>query len=143
MIVCPPIRSGIDGRDGIVEGCDVVDVRPQPSVTHPLDEFTQLGAIGHDIEVDRQAVRGPRLGRPDHRHQRSSGSNQTRGPLLDVATDDIEHEVDFADVFQGVALKVDELHRAEVERLLTVGGASGADDLGAELACELRHHRPD
>jgi hypothetical protein len=28
-------------------------------------------------------------------------------------------------------LKVDELLRAEVERLLTVGGASGADDVGA------------
>ena len=33
--------------------------------------------------------------------------------------------------------------RAEVERLLTVGGASGADDVCAGLACELRHHRPD
>src|SRR5262245_18801246 len=27
--------------------------------------------------------------------------------------------------------------RAEVERRLTVGGASGADDVGAELTCEL------
>ena len=25
----------IEGRDGIVEGCDVANVRPQPSVTHP------------------------------------------------------------------------------------------------------------
>src|SRR6185436_16283100 len=33
--------------------------------------------------------------------------------------------------------------RAEVERLLAVGSASGADDVGAELTCELRHHRPD
>jgi hypothetical protein len=31
--------------------------------------------------------------------------------------------------------------RAEVERLLTVGSASGADDVGAELTCELRDHR--
>src|SRR5262249_46833862 len=27
--------------------------------------------------------------------------------------------------------------------LLTVGRASGADDVSAELTCELRHHRPD
>ena len=28
----------IESRDGIVEGCDVADVRPQPSVPHPPDE---------------------------------------------------------------------------------------------------------
>ena len=33
--------------------------------------------------------------------------------------------------------------RAEVERLLTVGGAPGADDVGASRSRELRHHRPD
>src|ERR1700722_7415236 len=31
----------------------------------------------------------------------------------------------------------------EIERLLTVGGASGADDVGAGLTCELRYHRTD
>jgi hypothetical protein len=56
--------SGVEGGDGIVEGRDVADVRPQPSVTHPPDDFTQLGTIGLDHEVDRQAVGGPRLGRP-------------------------------------------------------------------------------
>src|SRR3546814_12653930 len=40
-------------------------------------------------------------------------------------------------------LKVDELLRTEVERRLTVGRASGADDVGAGLTCELRHHRTD
>src|SRR5213078_1288231 len=77
------------------------------------------------------------------RHQGSSGSNHACGPLLDVSADDVEHQVDAADVFQRVVLKVDELLRAEVERLLTVGSASGADDVRAELTCELRHHRPD
>jgi hypothetical protein len=62
---------------------------------------------------------------------------------LDVSADDVEHQVNAADVFQRVVLKVDELHRAEVERLLTVDGASGADDVRAELTCELSHHRPD
>src|SRR6476659_11137104 len=52
----------IEGRDGIVEGRDVADVRPQPSVPHPLDDFSQLAAIGLDNEVDRQAIGGLRLG---------------------------------------------------------------------------------
>src|SRR6266550_7342572 len=38
----------IESGDGIVEGRDVADVRPQSSVTHPLDDLTQLGAIGHE-----------------------------------------------------------------------------------------------
>ena len=48
-----------------MEGRDVADVRPQSSAPHPLDDLTQLGTIGLDNEVDRQAVGGPRLGRPD------------------------------------------------------------------------------
>src|SRR5262245_37863310 len=32
----------VEGGDGIVEGRDMADVRPQPSVTHPLYEVTQL-----------------------------------------------------------------------------------------------------
>ena len=63
----------VEGRNGIVEDRDVADVRPQPSVTHSLDDLSQLGAIGLDDEVDRQAVRGLRLGRPNDGHQRSSG----------------------------------------------------------------------
>src|SRR5438034_7662788 len=94
-------------------------------------------------EVDREAVGGPRLGRPDDGHQGSSGSNQACGSLPDVAADGIENQIDSADVFEDVVLEVDELLRAEVERLLTVGSASGADDVGAELTCELRDHPPD
>src|SRR6185295_11319490 len=66
----------VEGGDGVVEGRDVADVRPQSSVTHPLDDLTQLGAIGHENKVDRQAVGGPRLGRPGVVHQRSPASNQ-------------------------------------------------------------------
>src|SRR2546421_9945108 len=133
----------IEGGDGVVEGRDLADVRPQSSVPHPLDDLTQLATIGLDYKVDRQAVGGPRLGRAGDGHQRSSGPDHACGPLLDVAADDVEHQVDAADVFQDVVLKVDELLRAEVERLLTVGSASGADDVGASLTCELSHHRPD
>src|SRR4051794_36595893 len=133
----------VESGDGIVEGRDVADVRAQPSVPHPLDDLTQLGAIGLDNEVDRQAVGGPRLGRPDDGNECSSGSNQACGPLLDVAADDIEHQIDAADVFQRVVVEVDELLRAEVERLLTVGSASGSDNVAAGLTCELRNHRTD
>src|SRR5438045_7511282 len=133
----------VEGGDGVIEGRDVADVRPHSSVTCPPDNLTQLGAIGYDDEVNRQAVSGPRLGRAGDGHQRSSGSNQACGPLRDVAAEDIENQIDSADVFEDIVLEVDELLRAEVERLLTVGSASGADDVGAELTCELRDHRPD
>src|SRR5262245_22780693 len=113
----------VEGRDGIVEARDVADVRPQPSVTHPSNDLTQLGAIGLDNEIDRQTVRGPCLDRADDGHQRSPSPNQTGGPLLDVAADDIENQIDPADVFQRVVVEVDELVRAEVERHLTVDGA--------------------
>src|SRR3954465_15014064 len=121
----------VEGGDGIVEGRDVADVGPQSSVAHPLNDLTQLGTIGFDDEVDRQAVGRPRLGRPYDGHQGSSGPDQVCGPLLDVAADDLEDQADAADVFQGVVVEVDELMRAEVERLLAVGGAPGADDVGA------------
>src|SRR5262249_61255667 len=47
------------------------------------------------------------------------------------------------DVFQGVVVEVDELVRAEGEARLAARGAAGADDVGAGLSWELRHHRPD
>src|SRR5205085_11054629 len=129
--------------NGIVEGRDVADVGPQSSVPHPLDDLTQLGTIGLDDEVDCQAVGGPRLGRPYDSHQGSSGPDQACRALLDVSADDVEHQVDAGDVFQGVVGEVDELLRAEVERLLAVAGASGGDDVGAGLTRELDDHRPD
>src|SRR5581483_4687525 len=133
----------IEGGDGIVEARDLADIRPQPSVPHPLDNLTQLGTIGLDDEIDRQAVDGPCLARSDDGHQRSAGADETRGSLSDVAADEIEHQVDAADVFQSVVVEIDELTRAEVERLLPVGCAPGADHVGAGFACELRHHGPD
>src|SRR5436305_6149166 len=129
LAVASPGR--VEGGDGIVEGRDVADVGPQSSVSHPLDDLTQLGTIGLHDEVDCQAVGGPRLRRPYDGHQGSSGPDQACGPLLDVSADDIEHQIDAADVFQGVVVEIDELLRAEVQRLLTVGRAPGADDVGA------------
>src|SRR6266550_9385646 len=133
----------VEGGNRIVEGSRVADVCPQPTNPKPLDELTQLGAIGYDDEVDSQAARGPRLGRTGDSHQRTSGANQACRPLPDVAADDIEDQIDFADVFQGVVIEVDELLRAEVERRLTPAGTPGADDVRAGLTRELARHRTD
>src|ERR1700756_5556262 len=133
----------VEGGNGIVEGSHVADVYPQPTIPEPLDELTQLGAIGYDDEVDSQAARGPSLGRTGDGHQRSCGANHARRPLPDVAADDIENQIDFADVFQGVVIEVDELLCAELESCLTGAGASGADDVCAGLTCELARHRTD
>src|SRR5262245_18013838 len=138
-----PSLGRVEGGDGILEGRDGADVRPQSSVTHPLHDLTELGTIGLDNKIDRQTVGRPRLDRADDGHQRSPSTNQTRRPLLDVATDDIENQIDAADVFQRVVVEVDELLRAEFARRLTVGGASGADHVATELTCQLRDHRPD
>src|SRR5215467_1568086 len=135
--------SPVEGGNRIVEGSHVADVCPQPTNADPLDELTQLGAIGYDDEVDSQAASGPRIGRAGDGHQRSSGANQARRPLRDVAAEDIENQIYAADIFQGVVLEVDELLCAEVERRLTTGSAPGADDVGAGLTCELGCHRTD
>src|SRR3954465_15525540 len=75
----------VEGGDGIVEGRDVADVRPQSSVPHPLDDLTQLGTIGLDDEVDCQAVGGPRLGRPYDGHEGSSRPDQAFGGAFGCA----------------------------------------------------------
>src|SRR5260370_4905289 len=105
----------VEGSDGIVEGSHVADVCPQTTIPDPLGNLTQLGAIGYDDEVDSQAVSGPRLGRAANGHQRSSGANQPRRPLRDVAAEDIENEIDPADLAPAVATEADALPRAEVD----------------------------
>src|SRR5262245_10126251 len=133
----------VEGGDGIVECSLLAAVCPQPTIPDPLDGLTHWGAIGYDDEVDSQAARGPRLGRAGNGHQRSSGANQARRPLRDVAAEDIEHQIDPADIFQGVVIEVDELLCAEFESRLTAGSAPGADDVRAGLTCKLARHRTD
>src|SRR5262249_49372930 len=107
----------VEGGNGVIEGRDVADVRPQPTNPDPLDELTQLGKIGYDDEVDSHSARGPRLSRAGDGHQRSSGANHARRPLPDVAADDIENQIDLADVFQDVVIEGDELLGADVVSL--------------------------
>src|SRR3546814_18788442 len=80
----------IEGGDGVVEGRHVADVRPQPSVTHPLDDFTELGAIGLDNEVDRQSIGGQHFLRSDDGNQRTSRSTTSRRTLPDISPDENE-----------------------------------------------------
>ena len=133
----------VKGGNGIIHDSHLADVCPQPSIPDPLHHLLQLRAIGFDDEVDRQAAGGPRLGRSSDSHQRSSSANYARRPLRDVAAEDIENQIDFADIFQGVVIEVDELLRAEVESRLTGASAPGADDVRAGLTCELGRHRTD
>src|SRR5262249_54081844 len=133
----------VEGGNRIVEGSHFADICPQPAISEPLDELTQLGSIGHDDEVDSPAARWARLGRPGNGHQRSSGSNQSRRPLRDVAAEDIENQIDLADSFQVVVIEIDELLCPEVESRLPTGSAPTADDVRAGLTCELGRHRTD
>lgn len=72
----PLASSGrVKGGDGLVQGRDGTDVRAQSSVSRPLDDLTQLGAIRFDDELDRKTVSGPCLDRAGNAYQRSSGSN--------------------------------------------------------------------
>ena len=144
MIVFPERRSvGLKAATASSRVATVpMFVRSRPSRTRCTISLSWARSDSTTKSIAR-AVGGPRLDRPDDGHQRSAGSNQARGPLADIAADEIEHQIDFANVFQGLAVEVDELVRAEVQRPLTVGGAAGADHVGAELTCELRHHRPD
>src|SRR5204862_6112777 len=91
--------------------------------------------------VDSQAARRPSLGRAGDGHQRSSSENHARRPLRDVTAEDIENQIDLADVFQCVVIEVDELLCAEVESRLTGGSTPGADAVRAHLTCELARHR--
>src|SRR5438067_5926162 len=133
----------VEGGNRIVEGSHLADVCPQPTIPDPLDELTQVGPIGYDDKVNSQAASGPRLGLAGNGHQRSSCANHTRRPLRDVAADDIENQIDPADIFQVLVIEVHKLLCAEVESCLTSGSAPGADDVRASLTCELARHRTD
>ena len=76
-LACDPLDR-VERGDGVVESRDISDVGPQPTVPDPLDDFSQLGAIGFDDEIDRQTVGRSRLGRPYDGHEGSSGSDQAR-----------------------------------------------------------------
>ena len=139
----PDPLGRVEGGNAIVEGSHLADVCPQPTIPEPLDELTQLGAIGFDDEVDSQAARGPRLGRPGDGHQRSSRANQARRPLRDVAADDIENQIDFADRASLSRSTNSCAPKSRAKSHLTAGGAPAADDVGAGLTRKLARHRTD
>ena len=88
-------RGRVEGTDGIVEARDVTDVGPQPSCPrHPLHHLTEFGAIGFDDELVARPSAGLGFDRLMMTPQCSSGLDQGGGLLLDVATDDIEDQVE-------------------------------------------------
>src|SRR5438067_8959952 len=133
----------VEGGNRIVEGSHLADVCPQPTIPDPLTELTQVGPIGYNDKVNSQAASGPRLGLAGNGHQRSSCANHTRRPLRDVAADDIENQIDPADIFQVLVIEVHKLLCAEVESRLTSGSAPGADDVRAGRTGEPGRHRTD
>lgn len=84
------------------------------------------------MSVDRQSVGGRACGGPTT-DTACLRLGSACGPLLNVATDDIKSQIDPADVFQRLVLKVDEVLRTVVEHRLAVSGASGANNVGAGL----------
>jgi hypothetical protein len=136
----PDPLGWVEGGNRIVEGNHVANVCPQPTNSDPLDELTQLRTIRFDDEIDSQAAIGPRPGRASDGHQHASRANHAHRTLCDVAADDIENQIDFANVFQGVVIEVDELLCAELESRLAAGSMPGADDIRASLTRELARH---
>src|SRR6202012_3661197 len=101
------LLSRVEGGEGVIEGRYFADVRPHSSVTCPPDNLAQLGPIGLDNKVNREAVSGAHLDRAGDGHQRSSGSNQACGPLRDVTADDIKNQIDSAYIFHSVIFDAD------------------------------------
>ncbi len=133
----------VEGGDGIVEGRYFADVRPQSSVR---TRWTISLSWARSDSTTKSTAK-PSAGRA------------SAGPTTDTSIPPAR--IRPADRFwmsppmtsntrstpptssKRVVVEVNELLRAEVERLLTVGRASGADDVGAGFPRELRHHRPD
>jgi hypothetical protein len=87
-----------------------------------LRDLDQLETVRLDDEVDGQAAGWASLDRTYDGHQDAARFADARGPLLDVAADDVEGHVDIADALHGVLLlEVEELVRAEVEHLVSAG----------------------
>src|SRR3546814_3114021 len=61
----------------------------------------------------------------DDGNQRSSRSNKSRRPLPDIAADEIEHQIDPANVFEHVVVDIDKLLRSKLERLVPVDSEIG------------------
>jgi hypothetical protein len=131
----------VECGDGIVESSHLSDVCPQPTIPNPLDEFTQLGAIRYNNEVDSGAVSGPCLSRTGDGNQRSSGANHASRTLRDVAAEDIENQIYLSNIFYGVVIEVDELLRTEIESRLTTASAPCTNYVSSGITCELGRHR--
>lgn len=96
----PLVSSGrVEGSDGAIEGHSGPNIRPQSSIPDSLYDLNQLPAIGLDYEINRETIRRTCFHRTDDGHEYSSGLDQGRRPFLHLATNDIEDQIHFANVF--------------------------------------------
>jgi hypothetical protein len=143
MIVFPLSRSvGLKAATASSRGAMVADVRPQASVrTRWTISLSWARSASTTKSIARPSRAAPRAAR--RRSPAFLRLDQACGPLLDVAADDVEHQVDSPTSSRASLSRSTNSCAPKSSAFCTVGGASGADDVGAGLACELRHHRPD
>ena len=89
----------VECGDRIPERSHLADVRPQPTTRTRWTSSVNWARSGTTTKSIARPARGPRLCRAGNGHQRPSGANQGRGPLRDVAAEDIENQIDLADIF--------------------------------------------
>src|ERR1700753_846438 len=123
MIVCPLIRSvGLKAATASSRVATVpMFVRSRPSRTRRTTSPSWARSDSTTKSIARPSA-GRASGGPAMVTSVPPARTRPGDPRWDVAADDIENQIDVADVFQRVAAEVDELHRAEVERLVTVRG---------------------
>jgi hypothetical protein len=97
--------------------------RSRPSLTRAAIS-DQLGAVGHGDEVHRASICEVGLDRAYDGDQGSLALTRAAERFWTSPPIDVEDQIDLADVLQRVAVEVDTILRAEVERLLSIGGAS-------------------
>lgn len=103
MIVSPLTRSvGLNAAtasSGVATLPMLVPSRPSRPRCTTSPSWVRLGSTTKSIA---RPLREPGLLRTGDSHQCSSGSHHTHGPLPEVSAEDIEDQIDPADVLEGV-----------------------------------------
>ena len=77
------------------------------------------------------------------RHERAAGSDQGGRAIADLATEDVEHEINLADVLEAVVFQIDEAIDADLSSCCSLRRAAGADHVRAGRPRELDGQRAD
>jgi hypothetical protein len=123
------------------------DRGPQFVIVDQLRNLDELGSVRFDDEVDgRNAAFGGsvlrRCGRD--RDEPAAASEHSRRSLQRLATDSVEHQVDFIhDVFKTHGLVIDNLVGAEPPGDGKAARRCGSDDMGTASMRKLHSHATD